>query len=326
MASERLGELRLDADDLPVPDRKAVQVRSASAVKDPLLRLQLERSFEPADAIDHELCLTSEPRSERVDGQCRGAMCGVRVRSRAIGARLKLVSITAPQLVVHLGDLLHRQRSDEVLLEPLGSAGVVNQRRAVGRQELRQAIDQCLASSGLHRQSRDIGTSSHRAHNRARVWRADLSRAGSSSRTVAAAPGAIIDRAMSFTLVVRGIADIDLGTTIDVLTAFATFGRLEPGLEFPVPPRPRRHTRGTDRARRPPTRPERRARLPRPTRLGSGRRSPGRAPPDPRAPRGSPVMATQWIWIKPQAKWRTAAASRDMERGGTADNTRRLMG
>jgi hypothetical protein len=37
---------------------------------------------------------------------------------------------------------------------------------------------------------------------------------------------------MSMTLVVRGMADIDLGNTIDVLTAFATFGRLEPGLEF----------------------------------------------------------------------------------------------
>jgi|1186.fasta_scaffold481645_1 hypothetical protein len=37
---------------------------------------------------------------------------------------------------------------------------------------------------------------------------------------------------MSFTLVVRGMADIDLGNTIDVLAAFATFGRLEPGLEF----------------------------------------------------------------------------------------------
>src|SRR3954453_6024462 len=81
VATERLGELRLDADDLPATDRNAVQVRSASAGKDPLLRLQLERSFEPADAIDHEFCLTPEPGSERVDGQCRGAICGVRVRS-----------------------------------------------------------------------------------------------------------------------------------------------------------------------------------------------------------------------------------------------------
>lgn len=38
--------------------------------------------------------------------------------------------------------------------------------------------------------------------------------------------------AMSFTLVVRGRGDIDLGNTIEVLKAFASYGRLEPGGEF----------------------------------------------------------------------------------------------
>jgi hypothetical protein len=37
---------------------------------------------------------------------------------------------------------------------------------------------------------------------------------------------------MSFTLVVRGREDIDLGNTFDVIQAFATYGRLEPGRDF----------------------------------------------------------------------------------------------